>query len=266
MYRDDLRVTLDGAALLSVGRACPGDNPLSVRKSQKEATRQRVLDAARDLFETLGYEETTVRAIARRAEVSVGSVFTTFSSKGDILSQVMSDRLDGLYAELDRVAASLRGSTSDRLRSLFAIHYSYETKRTKLFLAHIAAAYDWTLGPSTRPYGKNQRLRQIVRDCLTDGVARGDVDPAVDMDLVIDTLMAIYAWTYRLAAWEDADAETMSAVFDRQVGLIADGFRPRTAVANDQAAVGRPQAPNRPATGAWLSQPSAGAKASNRIE
>jgi AcrR family transcriptional regulator len=187
-----------------------------------------VLDAARDLFETQGYEETTVREIARRAEVSVGSVFTTFTSKGDILSQVMTDRLDGLYTELDRVAPSLRGSTADRLRSLFAIHFAYETRRTKLFLAHIAAAYDWTLGPTTRPYGKNQRLRQVVRDCLTDGVARGDVDPSVDPEVVVDALMAIYAWTYRLAAWEDADASTLSAVFDRQVGLIAYGFRPRT--------------------------------------
>ena len=202
---------------------------MSVRKSQKEATRQRVLDAARDLFETVGYEETTVREIARRAEVSVGSVFTTFNSKSDILSQVMTDRLDALYAELDRVAPSLRGSTADRLRSMFAIHFAFETRRTKLFLAHIAAAYDWRLGPETRPYGKTPRLRLIVRDCLTDGVARGDVDSSVDLDLVIDALMAIYAWTYRLAAWEGADAVAMSAVFDRQVGLIAEGFRPRLA-------------------------------------
>jgi AcrR family transcriptional regulator len=205
---------------------------LSVRKSQKEATRQRVLDSARALFETQGYEETTVREIARLAEVSVGSVFTTFTCKADILSQVMADRLDGLYAELDRVAPNLRGSTADRLRSMFAIHYAYETQRTKLFLAHIAAAYDWTLGPTTRPYGRNQRLRQIIRDCLTDGVARGDVDPGADIELVIDTLLAVYAWTYRLAAWEDADAATLSAVFDRQVGLIADGFRPRIAAAS----------------------------------
>jgi AcrR family transcriptional regulator len=205
----------------------PGDLQLSVRKSQKEATRQRVLDAARELFETQGYEETTVREIARRAEVSVGSVFTTFTCKGDILSQVMADRLDGLYAELDRVAPNLRGSTADRLRSMFAIHYAYETRRTKLFLAHIAAAYDWTLGPTTKPYGRNPRLRQIIRDCLTDGVARGDVDAAADVEVIIDTLLAIYAWTYRLAAWEDAAAATLSAVFDRQVGLIADGFRPR---------------------------------------
>lgn len=202
---------------------------LSVRKSQKEATRQRVLDAARDLFETQGYEETTVREIARRAEVAVGSVFTTFASKGDILSQVMADRLEELYAELDRVAPHLRGNVADRLRSLFAIHFAFETRRTKLFLAHIAAAYDWTLGPSTRPYGKNPRLRQVIKDCLAEGVARGEIGADQDLDLIVDALMGVYAWTYRLAAWEGADAEEMSAVFDRQVGLLAQGFAPRVA-------------------------------------
>jgi AcrR family transcriptional regulator len=168
-----------------------------------------------------------VREIAVRAQVSVGSVFTTFSSKGDILSQVMADRLEGLYGELDKVLPHLRGSTADRLRSMFAIHFAFETRRTKLFLAHIAAAYNWTLGPSSRPYGKTPRLRQTVRDCLAEGVGRGDVDPKIDLDVAVDLLMAAYAWTYRLAAWEDADAETMSGAMDRQIGLIADGFRPR---------------------------------------
>lgn len=200
---------------------------MSVRKTQKEATRQRVIDAARDLFETKGYEETTVREIAMRAQVSVGSVFTTFSSKGEILSQVMADRLDALYGELDKVLPHLRGSTADRLRSMFAIHFAFETRRTKLFLAHIAAAYNWTLAPSSRPYGKTPRLRQIVRDCLSEGVVRGDVDPACDLDVVVDNLMAAYAWTYRLAAWEDADAETMSNAMDRQIGMLCEGFRPR---------------------------------------
>ena len=199
---------------------------VSIRKSQKEATRQRVLDAARDLFETQGYDETTVREIARKAEVAVGSVFTTLASKGDILSQVMADRLDELYAELDRVAPHLRGGVADRLRSLFAIHFAFETRRTKLFLAHIAAAFDWTLA-SARPYGRNPRLRQVVRDLLEDAQGRGEIGPEQDLDVIIDALMACYAWTYRLAAWEGADAEAMSAVFDRQVGLIAEGFLPR---------------------------------------
>lgn len=203
----------------------PGEK-LSLRKSQKEATRQRVLDAARELFETKGFDATTVREIAAQAAVSVGSVFTTFSSKGDILSQVMADRLDALYAELDRVVPHLRGSTPDRLRSIFAIHYAFETRRTRLFLAHIAAAYNWTLSPTSRPYGRTPRLKQVIRDCIAEGVNRGDVAPEADIELVVDALLASYAWTYRLAAWDNADAEAMSAVMDRHIGLLADGFRP----------------------------------------
>ncbi len=201
---------------------------MGLRESRKEATRQRVLTAARELFESRGYEETTVREIARLAQVSVGSVFTTFASKGDMLSQVMADRLDVLYEEIDRFVPHLRGSTRDRLASMFAFHYAFETRRTKLFLAHIAAAYDWTLEPEARPFGRNAHLKGLVRDCLAGGIGRGDVDPAADLDLIVDALMASYAWTYRLAAWEGAEAEALSKVFERHVGLISQGFAPRT--------------------------------------
>ncbi|HEY9216820.1 MAG TPA: TetR/AcrR family transcriptional regulator [Phenylobacterium sp.] len=203
---------------------------MTVRSLQKEATRQRVLTAARELFDTDGYEETTVRAIANRAGVAVGSVFTSFPSKLDILSEVMGERLEALYAELDRISGQLRGSTTDRLRSLFALFISFETQRTRLFLAHIASAYDWRPGTTGRPFGQNQRLQQVVRDCLARGVATGDVDPRLDLELMVEMLLAAYAWTYRLAAWESADAEALSAAMDRKIGLLAQGFAPRPGI------------------------------------
>jgi AcrR family transcriptional regulator len=201
--------------------------PASLRQTRKEATRNRVIQAARELFDTQGYQGTTIREIARHADVSVGSVFTTFASKGEILSQVMQDRLDGLYAELDRVMPHLRGSTLDRLRTMFAIHFAFEVQHTRLFLAHIASAYDWTLPPSAKPMGRTPRLQEIMRECLEKGVAEGDVCPDVDHQQVVHLLVAAYAWVYRLAAWEDADAATMTAAMDRQIGLIAQGFTPR---------------------------------------
>jgi AcrR family transcriptional regulator len=202
---------------------------VSVRRLQKEATRKRVLDAARELFEGRGYQETTVREIASRAGVSVGSVFTTFASKDDILSEVMQERLEHLYGELDRLLPQLRGSTPDRLRSMFAIHYAFEASRTKLFLAHIAAAFDWTISETTLPYGRATRLKAIIHGCLVGGIKRGDVDPAVNLEDVVELLLAAYAWTWRLVAWQGADAEAMSQVMDRQIGLIAHGFVPRPA-------------------------------------
>jgi AcrR family transcriptional regulator len=214
-----------------LGGVDPAQPPLlaeaGARQSQKEATRNRVIHAARELFDLQGYQGTTIREIARQAGVSVGSVFTTFASKGEILGQVMQERLEGLYEELDRVMPHLRGSTADRLCTMFSIHFAFEAQRTRLFLAHIAAAYDWTMPSSAKPMGKNTRLQEIIRDCLAKGVVEGDVDPAIDCQEIVDLLMGAYAWVYRLAAGDGADAATMTAVMDRHVALIADGFRPR---------------------------------------
>jgi AcrR family transcriptional regulator len=199
----------------------------SARQTQKEATRNRVIAAARELFDTQGYQGTTIREIARHAKVSVGSVFTTFASKYEILSQVMVNRLDGLYAEFDRVTPHLRGSTADRLRTIFAVHFAFEARHKRLFLAYIAATYDWTLPPTSTPMGRNRRLQDVICECLEKGKAEGDVKPDLDPQEVVDLLMAAYVWIYRLAAWHDADAAAMTAIMDRQIGLIAEGFGPR---------------------------------------
>lgn len=197
-----------------------------VRETQKQSTRRKVLEAARDLFNEIGYDETTIRAIAERAGVSVGSVFTTFASKADVLSQVMDDRVDALFSELDRVARHLRGSVADRISSVFAIHYEFECRRVKLFLAHVAASFSPSLEPTTIPFGRNSRFKGMLIDLIVDAVERGEVRPDCDHDLVLDTLMAAYAWNYRLAAQNGADASAMTALMERQVALIFDGLRP----------------------------------------
>jgi AcrR family transcriptional regulator len=200
---------------------------LPPRQSQKAATRQRVLEAARELFDTHGYQASTIREIARHAGVSVGSVFTTFASKGEILSEVMLARLDSLYAEIDRVMPHVRGSTAERLQTLFAIHFEFEARQVRLFLSHIAAAYDWTLSPAARPYGRTPRLQEIIREILLQGVASGHVRGDIDPQEVIDLLMAAYAWTWRLVVTEGADSKALIQAMDRQISLIAEGFAPR---------------------------------------
>lgn len=208
-------------------RPTPRDRPVTPRTTQREATRQRVIEAAAELFDSLGYEGATIRAIARHAGVSVGSVFTTFTAKGEILSEVMKARLGRLYAVLDRMTPHLRGSTVDRLRSICAIAMEFETERTKLFLAHIMAAYDWTLPATATPYGQNARIQQVLHDCLAKGVADGDVDPELNLWDIVDMILGVYAWAYRLVVSEGADAAAMTAVLDQRIGLIGRAFAPR---------------------------------------
>lgn len=192
-----------------------------MRETRKLATRTRVLAAARDLFEEVGYEAATIRLIATRAGVATGSVFTTFESKSEILRAVMADRLEALYAELARITPLLRGPCVDKIRSIMAVHYNFEMERPRLYTAYVAISFDWSISRSPTAFGGNPKLRAMLREVLEDGVARGEVRADLDIELFIDALLANYGFNYRLAGEEDAVG--LTALFDRQIGLLFEG-------------------------------------------
>lgn len=53
----------------------------AVKKTKGERTRAQILETAIELFREKGYEETTMRVIAERAEVSLGNAYYYFASK-----------------------------------------------------------------------------------------------------------------------------------------------------------------------------------------
>ncbi|HRI49637.1 MAG TPA: helix-turn-helix domain-containing protein [Pseudomonadota bacterium] len=63
------------------------------RAAQKEGTRERIRRAAWELFSSQGFEQTTTKAIAERAEVAGGTVFVHARDKDDLLFLVMHDKL-----------------------------------------------------------------------------------------------------------------------------------------------------------------------------
>lgn len=62
-----------------------------VRKAKAAATRQRMLDAAYELFATQGFRATTMDHIAERGGVAVQTLYFTFRTKDDLL-QAVQDR------------------------------------------------------------------------------------------------------------------------------------------------------------------------------
>ena len=200
-----------------------------LREAQKQATRAKVLAAARELFVEVGYEAATIRTIAERAGVATGSVFTTFPSKIAILRAVMDERLEKLFQELDAVAPHLRGPTVDRLCSILAVHYDFEIRRPRLFTAFLAANFEWSDGEPVITYGRQPRLNGILRDILTAGISNGEVRSDADLELFIDVLLAAYGFNYRLAAQEGLGSGELSEIMDRQITLIFDGVSAKRA-------------------------------------
>lgn len=56
-----------------------------LRERQKSRRRREILDAAKTLFETNGYDATTMARIAEMAEVSTPTVFNYFGSKDELI-------------------------------------------------------------------------------------------------------------------------------------------------------------------------------------
>ncbi|MEV4002978.1 TetR family transcriptional regulator [Actinomadura sp. NPDC049753] len=67
----------------------PGGAAARRRKRDREATRRRILDAARDLFGEHGYDGVTVRMIAGRAEANTALVHRYFGSKAALFGEVL---------------------------------------------------------------------------------------------------------------------------------------------------------------------------------
>ena len=89
------------------------------RASRREGTREKIRAAAWELFSSVGYEETTTHAIAKRAGVAAGTVFLHASDKADLLFLVMHDRLSDCVEE--RFATMPRDAPLlDRLMHVFA--------------------------------------------------------------------------------------------------------------------------------------------------
>ena len=86
------------------------------RAQQRRQTEERILAAARELFAELGYDRTTIRAVAAAAGVDAGLVIHYFASKDLLFAQATeapADELPGGTA--DEVAEALLTSLGRRL-------------------------------------------------------------------------------------------------------------------------------------------------------
>jgi len=91
------------------------------RQLQAQQTRDRIADAARDLFATYGYGSTSMSAIAAEAGVADRTVYSAFGAKRDILSYIGDRWL--VRAEAREKAGVAVGEPVPRKRLMAAAHW-----------------------------------------------------------------------------------------------------------------------------------------------
>lgn len=79
---------------------------------KKTNVRSKILHAAAKLFLSSGYTQATMRAIAKEADVNIGSVMFAFKSKEYILCELVSFVLEGQFAAIEKL---LKDKTQDKV-------------------------------------------------------------------------------------------------------------------------------------------------------
>ena len=101
------------------------------RQKQKKKTRSIILDAARSLFSEIGFADTTIRNIAKNAEVGFGTVFNHFPDKSSLLIATLIDDLVKTQTEA-MVSFPGDGSVGDKFLYLSHQFYLYYAKNPAL--------------------------------------------------------------------------------------------------------------------------------------
>lgn len=96
------------------------------REREKSETRDKILDAARELFVTEGYEGVSMRKVAEKIEYSPTAIYVHFADKNELFRELCHQD----YARLAQVFTSSVISTDplERLRQIGAIYIDFGTR------------------------------------------------------------------------------------------------------------------------------------------
>ncbi|HEY3353807.1 MAG TPA: helix-turn-helix domain-containing protein [Polyangia bacterium] len=155
-------------------------SPGTRRNAQKLETRRVVLDAALALFEERGYEPTTMRALAERAGVALGTIFTHFPDKPALLVAAFETDLgkvvEGAFARLPR--RDVRAQLLHVARTLYRFYarrprLSRELVENTLFLESPQGAHPL----ETQVQRFLERVASVIADAVRRDELRSDLAP-----------------------------------------------------------------------------------------
>ena len=105
------------------------------REIKREKKKERIMEAAAELFSTKNYHEVMMDDVAKLISVAKGTVYNYFTSKEELYFTIMHTRMENLLSLLKQKIES-ENSSIDSLRA-FVVHlYMFMIKHRKFFLIY----------------------------------------------------------------------------------------------------------------------------------
>lgn len=206
------------------------------------ATRAEILYATAKMLGEKGYAACTLRALATTIDLKPGSVYYHFSSKEEIVDEVMNTGVELLLSAVTQALEAEPAGASFRDRFAIAVR----AHLSAYLDGHFTAAYMHI--HEHLPTAIKRRSRTMRRayatlwsDLFAEGVRTGEVDPDLDLRLFVPFLLG---GLNRVHEWFRPHRTTITAVTDMVVGTHMAGIgtaAPASPVVPARTGKGRPR-------------------------
>ena len=191
-------------------------NPTPPRRDG-EATRQRLLRAALDLYTTVGFRATTTPAIAARAGVAEGTIYRHFSGKEHLLNEVYRDAQRWGAGVVKEPAQNGDHSVSQRLGGIARRLLDAAARDPSITRMLLRSRDEQHLDERSREASRDFRgaLQEVVAGGETEGLVR-DGPPELWTDVWL-ALVAFAAERVGAREWESESPRiglTLDAAWD----------------------------------------------------
>ncbi|GAB3257498.1 TetR/AcrR family transcriptional regulator [Alteromonas gracilis] len=196
--------------------------PSTARRGRPGYDRATVLTRSVELFNTQGYDATSVSDLATHLGLTKSAIYHHFASKEALLQAALDDGLDALSAAISEIEGA-GTSAEDRLRAAVeaAVRILVERLPSVTLLLRVRGNSPVERAALLRRRRIDDQLTTLVQAAVADGRVRDDLSPELISRLLFGMVNSLVEW-YHPGGPVSADdlARTVSTLaFD---GLLRD--------------------------------------------
>lgn len=194
------------------------------KEREREARRNDILDAAKNVFFDKGFNGTTMDQIAEVAELSKGSLYLHFPSKEDLYVSILLEGLDLLNETFKEAVEGIKG-WENKLRRIGQAYYDFYKEnnnyfRILFFLYHSEIATHVSAELYQMCFEKGLSCLNYLNQALKEGTDAGEIEPLDPMGMSF-ILWGAFNGIFFLSEEED-HKRFIPGSLDQLIGLSMD--------------------------------------------
>ncbi len=210
-----------------------GGSEAKVSREQKKAqSRQRILDAARDVFFRDGFMSANLDEVADRAGVAKGTLYRYFESKADLYVAILAQNGDAFTDRLRSEANAGEATVIDDLRRMSRFYLDYWLRHPEYFQIFWAVDNQAVIGELPTPVmNEVSRLWEaslsVLDQLLQRAVEAGEIRPCDTWEAsnILWTVANGVIQTEFTRARIELRRQPLDQFFHRTIELVITGLR-----------------------------------------